>query len=1101
MTRTSPHLLSLVCLSLALFVSSVASLNDPEPRPGARYDLVIGASGPQLRVTVLTGSLLRVQYSAQNPYELHDFPTTAVVNRKFPLVKDVQASSSDQVFHLETDQFVFEYDTSKPHWPDGFRKLALKSTSLRNLDEKGPKLVKEIRREIDTSKPDDISRAPGAAQLSSPDFEYGYWHPSAPYAGNLLGTIRTLDGFDAEAGNRLSLNCTQNSVEQNQESHCRFGVLSRSGIALLDDSDMPVYPKYTLQPEKNPCQDVRAGTCKDLYFFAHGKNFTAALKDFRGLSGPAPAPPRWAFGIWFTRWYDFDDQGTRDLVQRHEISKVPLDVWVYDMNWHVYGQWGSYSWNRNILPEPEKLVGGWMQGEKGLKVGLNLHDGGQSFQDLGGVCSDEDHFAAFCTEVPDQCAATPNQVPFQPANATYLQAVEKTLIAPLGNDVAWIDYQQGETKAVQPVPNLNPTVMLNRVRSEFKYGTKNKRIILSRFPGIGGHRYPVGFSGDQTHTWANLMYLTYFTSTAANVGFGYWSHDIYGGTREGSSPPPSKDWELNTRWIQYGALSPIFRMHDKGEAAGPCVDTDTCSKVEIWDHPKPYYEAEAEVMRFRGALVPYLYTKAVEAETSGVPIVTPLYYQSANDPKAYEFAKPGGGYYLGADLLAYPVLEKADSKTLMTKKTIWLPPATEDKNMPGILNRPALPSWFDRMNGKLEKGGQTLTRQFTLAEYGLFQSVDAVIPLFNRGEKQTVGGASAERMDDVTWQVVVPPSTVSTVERANTTAQPRTYTGYFVEEAAATSTEKEHRTRVSFSVTWSPDSKQATVHVSEQSLEKNGDEDATAASVLDDDESTEGIKHLQFFAAAATGVRGILAKLLGQHSPSARHAQGEIDSAASGAAPDQKLPSMPARRLGAPRRHRIELLNFGGEVMASMPLAPDDKTKNCSPACETKSAASTWNQRTASTTIDLRAVMEQVVGKTKADISDFSVTLHLDKGAILDGLRGASWKARKAKELLDDGNVNYALDNRGRLADACTTSARMGYNKGSESPAALMAGFWPALREGRAQIADPKLSIANLRRNQALALIDEALRLDPGAVLLSDEDKSTTPTTEQQLYA
>ena len=37
--------------------------------------------------------------------------------------------------------------------------------------------------------------------------------------------------------------------------------------------------------------------------------------------------------------------------------------------------------------------------------------------------------------------------------------------------------------------------------------------ILSRFGGVGSQRYSVGFTGDQTHDWAGLRYLPYFTLT------------------------------------------------------------------------------------------------------------------------------------------------------------------------------------------------------------------------------------------------------------------------------------------------------------------------------------------------------------------------------------------------------------------------------------------------------------------------------------------------------------------------------------------------------------------------------------------------------------
>lgn len=126
---------------------------------------------------------------------------------------------------------------------------------------------------------------------------------------------------------------------------------------------------------------------------------------------------------------------------------------------------------------------------------------------------------------------------------------------------------------------LNPTIMLNRVRYEtpVRRGLNKRGLILSRWGGMGSHRYAVGFAGDQTHTWKGLKFLPKFTSTSANAAYGFWSHDTYGG-----EPSLSSDWELNTRWIQYSVFSPIFRFHDKGEAVGSCADTDTCAKVEIW---------------------------------------------------------------------------------------------------------------------------------------------------------------------------------------------------------------------------------------------------------------------------------------------------------------------------------------------------------------------------------------------------------------------------------------------------------------------------------------------------------------------------------------
>ena len=84
------------------------------------------------------------------------------------------------------------------------------------------------------------------------------------------------------------------------------------------------------------------------------------------------------------------------------------------------------------------------------------------------------------------------------------------------------------------MPEANPTFWLNHV-----YGTqpdgreeevppRRRRMIMHRWGGLGNQRYPIGFSGDTASSWASLAFQPLFTSAAANVNFGYWSHDIGG---------------------------------------------------------------------------------------------------------------------------------------------------------------------------------------------------------------------------------------------------------------------------------------------------------------------------------------------------------------------------------------------------------------------------------------------------------------------------------------------------------------------------------------------------------------------------------------------
>lgn len=63
----------------------------------------------------------------------------------------------------------------------------------------------------------------------------------------------------------------------------------------------------------------------------------------------------------------------------------------------------------------------------------------------------------------------------------------------------------------------------------------------------------IGVYGIDAVSWKNLAYQPYFSLTAANVAYPYWSHDLVG---------PHDDHELHTRWLQWGAFSGVFRTHE-----------------------------------------------------------------------------------------------------------------------------------------------------------------------------------------------------------------------------------------------------------------------------------------------------------------------------------------------------------------------------------------------------------------------------------------------------------------------------------------------------------------------------------------------------------
>ena len=98
--------------------------------------------------------------------------------------------------------------------------------------------------------------------------------------------------------------------------------------------------------------------------------------------------------------------------------------------------------------------------------------------------------------------------------------------------------------------------------------------------------------------------------------------------------------ELYTRWLQFGAVSPIMRTH--------CSHCDR----RIWVYPGPQFAAMKAAYVFRNALVPYLYTSGRFAYDHAIAAVHPLYYDF-DVPGAYTYAP--SQYMLGDAIMAAPI--------------------------------------------------------------------------------------------------------------------------------------------------------------------------------------------------------------------------------------------------------------------------------------------------------------------------------------------------------------------------------------------------------------------------------------------------------------
>lgn len=491
------------------------------------------------------------------------------------------------------------------------------------------------------------------------------WHYGQDFQ-NLGGTARTLD----EADGAIPL---------------EKGIMGRVGFSLLDDSKSLVLTEDGwIEPRKSKGED--------LYFWGYGHDYLEALKDFYYLCGKLPMVPRYALGNWWSRYYKYTEESYKELMERFEKENLPFSVAVIDMDWHLvdidpkYGSgWTGYTWNREFFPDPDRFLK-WLH-DRNMHVTLNIHpaDGVRAYEEVY-----EDMAKTMGVDYENE-----EPVNFDAADPKYMEASFDHIFHPMeekGVDFWWIDWQQG---GVTKVEGLDPLWVLNHYYYLDNARDGKRPMTFSRYAGPGSHRYPIGFSGDTLITWESLDFQPYFTSTASNIGYAMWSHDI-GGHMQGI-----KDDEMAGRWLQYGVFTPIMRLHSScGEFNGK----------EPWRYKTEIRLVMEEFLRLRHKLIPYLYTMNYRTYQEDIPLVLPMYYHNPEREEAYQVPNE---YEFGSQLLAAPVTSKRIDRLNVAKVKVWLPEGT----------------YYDIFTGRKYKGNRIMMMYRDIQSIPVLAKAGAVIPM------------------------------------------------------------------------------------------------------------------------------------------------------------------------------------------------------------------------------------------------------------------------------------------------------------------------------------------------------------------------------------
>ncbi len=448
------------------------------------------------------------------------------------------------------------------------------------------------------------------------------------------------------------------------------------------------------------------------YYFLAGPQPKQVLEEYADLTGRMPLPPLWALGYQQSRYSYYPEARVRELARMFREKKIPADVIYLDIDY--MDGFRSFTIDRNKFPDFEGMIADL--GKQGFKVVTIIDPGikkdpGYSVYDQG-IAGDafihNPDGALFEGEVWPKVSVFPDFA--RAATREWWGGLYQGL-AQMGVGGFWNDmnepavfHQPGKTMRVDAVDlvdgrTIDQRAFHNVYGMEMARGTfeglrklrpDERPFVLTRAAYAGAQRYAATWTGDNTSSWNHLRISVRTLLNLGLSGFAFVGDDIGGFI---GSPTP----DLLTRWMELGALNPIYRNHtEKGTA-----------DQEPWVHGPQQEAIRRRYIELRYQLMPYLYTSFEEASRDGLPVMRPLFLEYPDEEDLYTNDRE---FLLGRDILVAPKLME-----MLDAYPVALPGGAESK-------------WYDYWTGQKFAGGQSLSVKPPLDVLPLYVRGGAILP-------------------------------------------------------------------------------------------------------------------------------------------------------------------------------------------------------------------------------------------------------------------------------------------------------------------------------------------------------------------------------------
>ncbi|HTY57345.1 MAG TPA: TIM-barrel domain-containing protein, partial [Bacteroidota bacterium] len=431
-------------------------------------------------------------------------------------------------------------------------------------------------------------------------------------------------------------------------------------------------------------------------FVIAGPSPADVIDRYTQLTGRPRFPPLAAFGLGLSDKANdenspdpSDERWWKREVAAHRAAGFPLDHLINDNRWRAGGGKrceSFFAWDTTRFPDPAEYER-WVR-EQGLFVTIDFNrciasksDGWRRSFNIPVTAGID-----YGESAPD---FTREEVRGWFWKLHWHQSLDPALAYP--GDALWID----EFDELGPAPD---TMVLGNGRTwrEMKnywffliaqalvaegwdrtLAPAKRPFVWVRGMTAGAQRYATLWSGDIRPTWDEMREAVRGMQLAGLSGFPFWGHDAGGfydwQEKRGPTEPMYQRWSM-----AMGSFSPFWKPHGMGESRWP-LDRSPASQ-----------EAARTYARLRYALLPYTYTCAREASTTGMPIARAMLLAYPHEPAAWSHDLQ---YMWGREILVAPCCSDSDTMRVWLPAGTWYDYWTDGRTPGGRVTQAASPGW------------------------------------------------------------------------------------------------------------------------------------------------------------------------------------------------------------------------------------------------------------------------------------------------------------------------------------------------------------------------------------------------------------------------